>query len=283
MTMDNDTERDAGPYTPGNDRIFDENCLLYGTPHCRILNMESCNSCYIHNLCEDDRRKAMEDIRMIAAAMPVGGMEELKESDECAFCRGMKNPADGGYALFDIGHLNPKAMNERKKGNKAYKRDVSLVVPVQLPICRRCRRRIQLINFLPLVIGLIIAALSFIIITSEPVYGALNKFSRIIPVLASAIGVLLAIAIASLVKMILKNTGERKTVLRPGTLKPIEKMRSEGWFVIESGEFDIPLTFSKKGLKTGIMTGGDQENNIREIVNREEPRSTGKCGADEDK
>ena len=281
--MDNDTERNAELYTPEDERIFDENCLLHGTPHCRLLNMESCNSCYIRNLSEKDQRKAMEDIRMAAAAMPVGGMESLRQDDECAFCRGMKNPADGGYALFDIGHLNPKAIDERKNGRKAYKRDVSIVVPVQLPVCRHCKRRIQLINYLPLVIGLIIAALSFFIVISKPVYGALNKQGRIIPVLAALIGVLLAVAIANLVKMILKNTGERKTVLRPGTLKPIEKLRSEGWFVIESGEFDIPLTFSKEGLKNGIMTGGDQENNINEIVNWNGVRSIGKYKKGEDK
>ncbi len=101
--MDNDTERNAELYNPEDERIFDENCLLHGTPHCRLLNMESCNSCYIRNLSEEDQRKAMEDIRMAAAAMPVGGMESLRQDDECAFCRGMKNPADGGYALFDKG------------------------------------------------------------------------------------------------------------------------------------------------------------------------------------
>lgn len=281
--MDNDTERNAELYAPEDEMIFDENCLLHGTPHCRLLNMESCNSCYIRELSEADQRKAMEDIRMAAAAMPVGGMESLRQADECAFCRGAKNPADGGYALFDIGHLNPKAMNERKRGRKAYKRDVSIVVPVQLPICRRCKRRIQLINFLPLAIGLIIAALSFFIVISKPVYDALNKQGRIIPFLAAVIGILLAVAIANLIKMILKNTGERKTVLRPGTLKPIEKMRREGWFVIESGEFDVPLTFSKEGLNNGIMTGGNQESIINEIVNWNGTRSIGKYNKDEDK
>ena len=179
--------------------------------------------------------------------------------------------------------IRDRAIDERKNGRKAYKRDVSIVVPVQLPVCRHCKRRIQLINYLPLIIGLVITALSFIVITSKPVYGALNKQGRIIPVLAALIGVLLAVAIANLVKMILKNTGERKTVLRPGTLKPIEKLRSEGWFVIESGEFDIPLTFSKEGLKNGIMTGGDQENNINEIVNWNGVRSIGKYKKGEDK
>ncbi len=242
-------------------------CRLSDTPHCRLLNMGSCNECFVRKLSEKDQRLVMEDIKTIAAAMPYGGPEKLMHGDECVLCAAKPNAADAGFARFDIGHLHPTASDERKKGSRTYKRDTGIVVPIQLPVCKKCKRRIQLINFLPLSIGIIISFASFIIVSLNPVFTALTKLGRPIPLLVSLIGILLGVIAANIIRIRLTNSASNKTCLNPERIKSISEFINEGWFVIPNSELDMPYTFSKKGLKQGILTGADQEKTIEEIIN----------------
>lgn len=241
-------------------------CLLSGTPHCTLLNASSCKNCFVRKLNHEDQKLVMEDIKMIAAAMPYGGIEKYMDQDECALCATERRTADGGYARFDIGHLHPTASEERKGGSRKYKRDAGLVVPIQLPVCKKCKRRIQLINFLPLAVGIIIAFAGFIIVSSRPLFTTLSKLGRPIPMLSALIAVFLGIIVGNILKIRLTNSASVKTYISPERIKVISELIDEGWFIIPSNELDLPYTFSKKGMRSGLLTGRDQEQVIEEII-----------------
>lgn len=241
-------------------------CLLSGTPHCTLLNASSCKNCYVRKLNHEDQKLVMEDIRMIAAAMPYGGVEKYMDASECALCAADRRTADGGYARFDIGHLHPTASEERKGGQRKYKRDAGLVIPIQLPVCKKCKRRIQLINFLPLAMGIIVAFAGFIAVSIRPIFTELSKLGRPIPLLFALIAVFLGIIVGNILKIRLTNSASNKTYISPERIKAISELIDEGWFVIPSNELDLPYTFSKSEMRSGLLTGRDQEQVIEEII-----------------
>lgn len=241
-------------------------CLLYDTPHCTLLNMRSCKECFVDKLSREDQELVKEDIAIIAAAMPYGGVEKLMENDECALCAQQSNRADGGYARFDIGHLHPTASEERKSGSRKYKRDTGIVVPIQLPVCKKCKRRIQLINYLPITVGIIIAFSCFIAVSVTPAFASLSKLGRPIPMLIAIIGLFFAIIIANILKIRLTNSASSRTYLSPERIKIISELMNEGWFVIPNSELELPYTFSKKEINSGLLTGKNQEETIEDII-----------------
>lgn len=241
-------------------------CLLSGSPHCTLLNSNSCKDCFVRKLSREDQELVMEDIKMIAAAMPYGGVEKYMDEDKCLLCASERRTADGGYARFDIGHLHPTALEERKGGSRKYKRDTGLVVPLQLPVCKKCKRRIQLINFLPLAVGVIIAFAGFIAVSSQPLFTTLSKLGRPIPLLFALIAVFLGIIVGNILKIMLTNSASTKTYISPERIKAISELIDEGWFVIPSNELDLPYTFSKNEMHCGLLTGRNQEQVIEEII-----------------
>lgn len=244
-----------------------ESCLLSGTPHCKLLNAKSCSSCSVRKKDEQSQYQIMEDIRTIAAAMPYGGLEDMMNGESCCLCDGTENAADGGYARFPLAHLHPQAVNERKKGEKDYKRDVSIVVPVQLPVCKKCRKRIGLMNFLPICLGTGIALIIVLcVVCIKPLREMLSSAGRAIPLLVSLIGVFLGIIASSLSKMLLYNTLSRKTEFNPSRISRIASLINEGWFVVPNSELELPYTCSSKPIKSGILTGSDQEEIIEKII-----------------
>lgn len=242
------------------------NCKLYGTPHCRLLNMDNCSSCYVSRLSPEEQVLVMKDIRTIAAAMPYGGLEAMSEADECGLCCGRKKKEIVGYARFCLGHLHPAVSDKNKRQTNAYKRDTSIVVPVQLPVCKRCKSMITKINYVPIIIGLIIASMGVLIVSMESVRSLLEKSGRIIPFLVSLIAILIGVIVGNIVKGLLVNGAERKTHTRPQNIPVIRELISDGWFVITNSEIEIPITFSSKKLKQGLLTGSEQEKTIQDIL-----------------
>ena len=185
-------------------KLKNDACMLHGTPYCALLNRKNCESCNILKLSSENQLKAAEDILYIAEALPEGGVESMTSSVHCALCRPKSdgseaNAADGGYALLDLGHLHPTAKVGEKLGAH-YDRGTAMTVPIQLPVCRSCRRKISAIRHVPLALGCISAALGLVITSLEAVRVPLTKHGRILPLLVFLIFVFLGVIIESLVR-----------------------------------------------------------------------------------
>lgn len=259
--------------TKNKRKIDKENCMLYGTPHCRLLNMQSCKDCYIAKLSKEEQRSAMEDIATVAAAMPYGGMEAISEGEKCALCkRGRISKPDGGYARFCLGHLNPNAPDE--ENSKGHKRSTALVVPVQLPVCRSCRANITKLNFIPLLVGMLVAIIGVAAVSFTPLKATLEKSGRIIPFLISLISIFVGIIVGSLVRGFIIGRISSQTTLTPNHIPGIKELIEDGWFVISNSELSIPFTFSEAKMAQDIMTCENQEETISEIIKWGEENSS---------
>lgn len=251
-------------------------CRLYGSPYCSVLNQNSCGNCYVSKLGAEDQLKAAEDILYIAEALPEDGAEGIMNSESCALCRtkgreGAEPNAASQYAQMDMGHLHPTA----KVGSKlsgGYDRGTSMTVPVQLPVCDSCRKKIGRISYLPLALGCIIAALGLVLVSLEPVRTALTKYGRIIPFLVFLIFVFIGIIVESLVKRSLGRKNERTVNTRAKRIAAIAPLLEKGWFAIGELNDGMPFIFTKKKLDSGILTGENQRELLDEI------RAAGKAG-----
>ena len=132
-----------------------KDCMLYGTPYCALLNQESCGHCFVAKLEAKDQLKVAEDILHIAEALPEDGLEDIMNGEDCALCRvktGEEPNKAETFAQMDMGHLHPTAEIGDKLGG-SYDRGTAMTVPVQLPVCKSCRKKIDRVSYLPLALG----------------------------------------------------------------------------------------------------------------------------------
>ena len=256
--------------------LNNKDCRLYGSPYCAVLNQKSCAECRISKLGAADQLKAAEDILYIAEALPEDGVEGIMNSESCALCRtkgreGAEPNAAEQYAQMDMGHLHPTAkIGEKLSGN--YDRGTAMTVPVQLPVCESCRKKIGKKSYLPLALGCLIAAIGLALVSLEPVRTALTKYGRIIPFLVFLIFVFAGIIVESLVKRSIGKKNERTVNSRAKRISAIAPLLERGWFAIGEMKDGMPFIFTKNKLDSGILTGENQRELLDEI------RSAGKDG-----
>ena len=142
-----------------------------------------------------------------------------------------------------------------------------MTIPVQLPACRDCRKRVLVNSFVPLLIGVIVAGLGLICVSLEPVRAILVRGGKAIPFLVFLIFVFLGIIVESLLKSKFTRELERRTHVRPGRLPVIGNLVRRGWFVTSSNDGNISFTFRKTPLPNGILTGEGRSELIRQIRN----------------
>ena len=258
--------------------LNNKDCRLYGSPYCAVLNQKNCKDCRISNLGAADQLKAAEDILHIAEALPEDGIEGIMNSESCALCRikgreGSEANAAAQYAQMDMGHLHPTAkVGEKLSGN--YDRGTAMTVPVQLPVCDSCRKKIGKKSYLPLALGCLIAALGLALVSLEPVRSALTKYGRIIPFLVFLIFVFIGIIVECIVKRSIGQSNARTVNTRSKRIAAIAPMLERGWFAIGELNDGMPFIFTKKKLDSGILTGKNQRELLDEI------RGMGKAGID---
>lgn len=256
--------------------LNNKDCRLYGSPYCAILNQKSCERCRICKLGAADQLKAAEDILHIAEALPEDGVQGIADSESCALCRtrgreGAQPNEAVQYAQMDMGHLHPTAkVGDKLSGD--YDRGTAMTVPVQLPVCESCRKKIGKRSYLPLALGCLIAIAGLALVSIEPVRAALTRYGRIIPFLVFLIFVFAGIIVECLVKRSLGRALDRTVNTRAKRISAIAPLIERGWFAIGEMNDGMPFIFTKKKLDSGILTGENQRELLDEI------RSAGKAG-----
>lgn len=246
------------------------NCMLCGSPHCALLNEESCAKCYVGKLSPDQQAEAAEDLFYIAEALPENGVADIMESKHCALCiPGHGEEEDEaeeatGYAIVDLGHEHPTvSVNEKIPGK--YDRAAAMTVPVQLPVCDGCRKLLNLYNYLPLALGALTALIGLVLVSVEAIRVPLTRFGRALPFLVFLIFVFLGIIVESVLKKLLGDRVEHTMNARAKRIPALAELVKNGWFVIGMKNGIPPFTFSQERLPNGILTGSDQKEQLGKI------------------
>lgn len=245
-------------------------CVLCGTPHCALLNQKSCDKCFVSKLSREDQIKAGEDIFYIADVLPEKGAEDIMNSENCALCRTHAGEGEEEaekatrYAQIDMGHVHPLVAPEEKETGK-YRRAASMVIPVQLPVCDECRHRLNMLYYLPLGLGVIVALIGLIVTSIEPVRVPLTRYGRILPFLVFLIFVCLAVIVYAIAQRALRVRVERSMNTRAKRIPALAELVKNGWFPIGDKNGMLPFTFTTQKLDNGLLTGENQEELLRNI------------------
>lgn len=240
-------------------------CRLYGTPYCAALNMKNCADCFASKLKQNEQEALIEDIGYIAEALPEDGVESFLDEPECMFCKGSEKGKPECFAQLGMGHDHPVVDYTAEKENTKYKRSVSMLVPVQLPVCRKCRSLLLQSYFVPVAIGVVFAAAGLVLTLIEPVRAALARLGAVIPFLFFLMFVFVGIIAECLVKYSYTKRIECKMNTRTSRIEKLRALTERGWFPVRGSESGIRYTFTDKPLESGILTGRGQRELLENI------------------
>ena len=240
------------------------NCMLCGQPHCAFLNEESCEKCRVGRLAPERQAEAAEDVFYIAEALPEDGLESIMKGESCALCRGAEPAPATRIAEIDMAHEHPTHSADEKT-DKQYDRSTSMVVPVQLPVCDECRKKLNLFYYLPLALGVFIALAGIVVTSLEPIRIPLARHGRALPFLVFLIFVFLGVIVESVAKKILRDRIEHSMNTRAKRIPALAELNKNGWFALGADDRMLNFTFLPARLESGIATGEGQKELLAEI------------------
>lgn len=240
-------------------RVIDNTaCPLYHTPECDLLNMPACEKCIVNGREEDDAKQIKADLDTLTALLPEGGVYPLFAGDECQLCK--KDPPNkkAFYGLLDLGHPEPKRTKRSVIGIKI-KAAVGSLVPIQIGVCAACRKRILMLEYLPVLLPLAAGVVALGALLLPGVSDSLEQAGMLIPLAVFAGVVVIAALAGRLITGMLEKRYAKLTALDPFELPILRKMREKGWFPINTNGKRLRLVFTKKRMQMGVGTGTPED------------------------
>ncbi|NLI53700.1 MAG: hypothetical protein GX417_05170 [Clostridiales bacterium] len=225
------------------------NCELSGTKYCAMLNMHACSVCTVRD--SDNKAEIKSDLDLYESLLPDGGVARLFESKECQFC---KTPVKGkrrGYAILDMAHPEPRRVQKWLFGKRVAR--IGTMIPVQMGVCPKCRRRFLMLEYLSMIIPVIIGIAALFIVSLDAVKGPLVDLSMFAPFGAWIISVLIGVLAGKLITDALERAWSREMVTDVLCHPVIAEMSEKGWTPI-TAKSRTKLLFSKSRLAKGLGT-----------------------------
>lgn len=233
--------------------ITNEACRLYHTPHCDLLNMPSCEVC-IMNGKEEESEQVASDLSVLASLLPEGGIHPLFDTEECRLCKKPHPNKRAYYGLMDLGHVEPKRTKRSIIGLKI-KSAVGSLVPVQISVCNACRKRILMLEYLPILLPLFVGILTLIALMLPGVSDALERAAMLLPFALFLVLVVVSAIVGRVLSNVLEKRYAKLTELDPFALPILREMKEKGWFPINVNGKRLRLVFVKKRMHMGVGTG----------------------------
>lgn len=236
--------------------ISNQACKLYHTVYCDMLNMPSCEQCFVNERSDPDQ--IISDLDVLRSLLPEEGTTHLFTDEECQFCKGQRNKR-AYYAMLDMGHAEPSRSKRTAIGIKT-KTKIGSMLPVQISACADCRKRIRTLDNLPLLLPLIVAAVVLIALMFQGVNNALTRVHPILPFLVFVVAVLISVLLGRIIETSLRKKYGKLTVLNPLEIPTLARMVQRGWFPLSgTNPKKIKLIFTKRRMRMGVGTGTREE------------------------
>ena len=229
-------------------------CALSGTKYCRILNMHACEQCTMRGRSDLDRVKA--DIDLYETLLPEGGIARLFSSRACQLCKGDEKRARSGYAILDMAHPEPKRVQKWLLGKRTTQ--FGTMIPVQLAVCGRCRRRYLWMEYLPIVCPVTLGAAGLLALALTDLGETLINWHAVAPFLAWAVLVLGGWLLGRAWSATLKKRSELVMYADVLTHPVVKEMLDKGWTPL-ARQSSTKLLFSRSRMARGLGTAEDAE------------------------
>lgn len=224
-------------------------CPLFDSRYCRLLNMRSCAQCTMKNAEDFSRVKA--DLDLYEELLPTGGISRLFTEKTCQFCREETKGRRHGYALLDMAHPEPKRIQNWLLGKMPSK--IGTMVPVQMGICDGCRKKLLLIEYLPLAAPIAVGTLGLILLYSSSCADEMMGVGAYAPFFVWLLAVVLAVIGGNLAAGALKKRFSSEMIVDVSEHPVIVEMVEKGWFPLYK-QSKTKLLFSKSRLARGLGT-----------------------------
>lgn len=234
------------------ERVYtNRECPLYDTVYCERLNMLKCEVCPA-NSDKSQAERVRADLDEIAALLPTEDVSALFHSDGCVLCKGAPNPRVC-YAMTDLGNAKPEREGRNFLGMKTKLR-VGCMLPVQLSCCAACRRKIQLLTYLHVLVPLFVAVVTLALLSVIAIREALAAVHVALPLLIFVLAVGGSYLICLAVEARLRKRYEQETYLNIMEQPLLSEMAKLGWFEVQGSKRVSQLIFAKDRLKQGLYT-----------------------------
>ena len=233
-----------------------EACPLYGTEECRMLNQESCSECSFATLRPEKQEAAAKALRRLYEASHPVEVSTLYTAEHCVFCRAEKPEKADGVALFDLKKPDPEGDWTVALGKKKLTlKNADMILPLQVSCCKKCRAAYRTFDYLPTVVGLVIAAAALIVTTLSSVHKAAYAVAPWFPAVLMGAGFVLAIAAAFGLKAILARSLKKRMHVNVEELPVVKQLMDEGFSEVAERKQGISaLVFSKERRMHGVFS-----------------------------
>ena len=225
------------------------NCELSGTKYCAMLNMHTCAACTVRDA--ENKAEIISDLDLYETLLPQGGIARLFESPECQFCTTPEKGKRRGYAILDMAHPEPRRVQKWLFGKRMSR--IGTMVPVQMSVCPKCRRRFLALEYMTMAIPVIIGILALIVLSMDSVRIPLVDLSMFAPFGAWILCVLIGAIAGKLITDGLQRAWSKEMVTDVLRHPVIAEMINMGWTPI-TAKSRTKLLFSKSRLARGLGT-----------------------------
>lgn len=233
---------------------MNQDCPLYGSEECRLLNMIDCAKCPLS--AGENTNGVIERIEAFKRDTEGVDIPALFTGEECKLCRQEPNEKVG-YMLYDLGHTMPNKKKEPtwRRILKGGGEEFDILLPLQFNCCASCRKHLWWSRNLVSVTTFGLTALTLIPVSIELTAEKLRAVHRLMPIAVLAAAVLIGYFAGKLLKNKLEKKWSEQTYMKlaehPVTVKLFEK----GWKSALTGTGNKEtIMFTKKPLDCGLGT-----------------------------
>ncbi len=230
------------------------NCELSGTKYCAMLNMHACAACTVRDVA--NKGEITSDLDLYETLLPEGGVARLFESRDCQFC---KTPVRGkrrGYAILDMAHPEPRRVQKWLFGKRTAR--IGTMIPLQMGVCPKCRRRFLTMEYLPMLIPVVIGLAALFALSLDAVRNPLVDLSMFAPFGAWIVSVLVGVILGKVVTDALERAWAKEMETDVMRHPVVVEMTQKGWTPI-TAKSRTKLLFSKSRLARGLGTAEGEE------------------------
>ena len=230
------------------------NCELSGTKYCAMLNMHTCAACTVRD--SANKAEIIADLDLVETLLPEGGIARLFESKDCQFCKTEVKGKRRGYAILDMAHPEPKRVQKWLFGSRTAR--IGTMIPLQMSVCPKCRRRFLLMEYLPMVIPVVVGFVALIVVSMDSVRNPLVNLSMFAPFGAWIVATLVGVIAGKLLTDGLERSWSKEMETNVMRHPVIVEMVNKGWTPI-TAKSRTKLLFSKSRLAKGLGTGDSEQ------------------------
>ena len=229
-------------------KLTDTECALYGTKACALLNMQDCDKCPLKGRVADPA--IFDDLRLFCDLQPEGTVAQLFESETCTLCKTEPKGKPASFAVFDMAHTEPKMLAKRKWLSK---QETGFMVPLQFACCTKCRRRILLQSYLPLITTILLPLIALPFVMIERFAQSMRQVAGWLPFAVVVAAFAVGYGVGKLLAYLYKRKIEADMYVDVRTHPFVEKMKEKGWRPLFNDRV-AHLAFTKKRIDKGLGT-----------------------------